>query len=313
MTSKALLIGINYFGTSSKLNGCINDVKNVRAYLGERFEVVHDVKLDNAATSKRAPKILGLVQTLRKKFEQKKADAAPKPKRKEIAVLILTDDLQGAHKPTKANILAAIEWLVKDTQPGDSRFLHYSGHGSQVRDANGDEPDGLDECICPCDYSQAGMIIDEELRARLIDPLPAGAQLSVIVDACRSGSALDLAYCYTGNRSIESKTLEYVEEQAVLSKSLTPSQNKYKETRANVVCWSGCMDSQTSADAYMNGAYAGALTKAFLEILRDPKQDMTYQVVMTRLTDLLAQRKFEQKPQLTSGKLIKIGDRFDVF
>lgn len=30
---KALLIGINYFGTKHQLNGCINDAKNMREYL----------------------------------------------------------------------------------------------------------------------------------------------------------------------------------------------------------------------------------------------------------------------------------------
>jgi hypothetical protein len=30
---KALLIGINYFGTKHQLNGCINDVMNLREYL----------------------------------------------------------------------------------------------------------------------------------------------------------------------------------------------------------------------------------------------------------------------------------------
>lgn len=30
---KALLIGINYFGTKHQLNGCINDVMNMREYL----------------------------------------------------------------------------------------------------------------------------------------------------------------------------------------------------------------------------------------------------------------------------------------
>lgn len=30
---KALLVGINYFGTSSALNGCINDVKNIQLFL----------------------------------------------------------------------------------------------------------------------------------------------------------------------------------------------------------------------------------------------------------------------------------------
>src|SRR4051794_8681457 len=34
---KALLIGINYFGQRGQLRGCINDVRNMSAYLSERF------------------------------------------------------------------------------------------------------------------------------------------------------------------------------------------------------------------------------------------------------------------------------------
>ena len=36
-------------------------------------------------------------------------------------------------QPTRANILSGIRWLTKDAQPGDSLFLHYSGHGGQVK------------------------------------------------------------------------------------------------------------------------------------------------------------------------------------
>lgn len=34
---KALLIGINYFGQRGTLKGCINDVKNMSAYLNQHF------------------------------------------------------------------------------------------------------------------------------------------------------------------------------------------------------------------------------------------------------------------------------------
>jgi metacaspase-1 len=34
---KALLIGINYFGQRGQLRGCINDVRNMSAYLVENF------------------------------------------------------------------------------------------------------------------------------------------------------------------------------------------------------------------------------------------------------------------------------------
>jgi hypothetical protein len=34
---RALLIGINYFGSPNQLNGCINDVHNIKGFLIQRF------------------------------------------------------------------------------------------------------------------------------------------------------------------------------------------------------------------------------------------------------------------------------------
>ncbi len=43
-------------------------------------------------------------------------------------MVILTDDQQNPmSQPTKQNILRAMHWLVKDAQPDDSLFFHYSG------------------------------------------------------------------------------------------------------------------------------------------------------------------------------------------
>lgn len=43
-------------------------------------------------------------------------------------MVLLTDDQQNPmSQPTKANILRAMHWLVKDAQPNDSLFFHYSG------------------------------------------------------------------------------------------------------------------------------------------------------------------------------------------
>lgn len=47
-------------------------------------------------------------------------------KREEM--VILTDDQQNpASQPTKQNILRAMQWLVRDAEPNDSLFFHYSG------------------------------------------------------------------------------------------------------------------------------------------------------------------------------------------
>src|SRR5690348_3419601 len=42
-------------------------------------------------------------------------------------------------------------WLIAGTQPVDRVFFYYAGHGSQIADDNGDEPDGKDETLAPYD------------------------------------------------------------------------------------------------------------------------------------------------------------------
>lgn len=43
-------------------------------------------------------------------------------------MVLLTDDQQNPmSQPTKANIIRAMHWLVKDARPNDSLFFHYSG------------------------------------------------------------------------------------------------------------------------------------------------------------------------------------------
>lgn len=111
---------------------------------------------------------------------------------------ILLDD--GAHNvPSKANMLAAFSWLVTGAGPGDSLFFHYSGHGASVKDDNGDEKDGMDEALCPSDYSTAGFITDDRLFEQLILPLKEGVTLACILDCCHSGTILDLPYMFVAD------------------------------------------------------------------------------------------------------------------
>ncbi len=54
----------------------------------------------------------------------------------EKSMVILTDARQGPFYPSGKNILAAMDWLVSES--GTQCFLHYSGHGGQVEDPDGD-------------------------------------------------------------------------------------------------------------------------------------------------------------------------------
>lgn len=102
--------------------------------------------------------------------------------------------------PTKQNMRMALYWLVQGCQPGDSLLFHYSGHGSRQRNFSGDEVDGYDETLCPLDFETQGMIVDDEINATIVRPLPHGVKLHAIIDACHSGTVLDLPFLCRMNR-----------------------------------------------------------------------------------------------------------------
>lgn len=52
-------------------------------------------------------------------------------------VMIMTDESKNVGTPaypTRDNIISAMKWLVSGAEPGDSLFIHYSGHGGFKKD-----------------------------------------------------------------------------------------------------------------------------------------------------------------------------------
>ena len=86
-------------------------------------------------------------------------------------------------KATRANALAALRSAAKTLRAGDLLFLTYSGHGGQVPDIDGDEPDKRDETWCLYD----GQILDDELYLEF-SRFAAGVRLLVLSDSCHSGT-----------------------------------------------------------------------------------------------------------------------------
>lgn len=64
----------------------------------------------------------------------------------------------------------------------DRFFFHFSGHGGQKADEDGDEEDGNDETIYPVDHEEAGVITDDVMHDLMVRPLPAGCRLTAIMD-----------------------------------------------------------------------------------------------------------------------------------
>ncbi|KEH36446.1 metacaspase-1 isoform X3 [Medicago truncatula] len=117
------------------------------------------------------------------------------------SICMLTDDSEEKNTiPSKSNMRMAMRWLVEGCKPGDSLVFYFCGHASRVKDRNVDEVDGYDEAICPVDYEQEGMILDDEINATIVRPLPHGAKLHALVDASFSGTILDIPFVCKMNR-----------------------------------------------------------------------------------------------------------------
>jgi hypothetical protein len=112
---------------------------------------------------------------------------------KESEMLILMDDGRH-HPPTKKNIEDAFRRITEYSNAGDCVFVHYSGHGSRVRDTSGDEDDGYDETLIPVDFRSAGQIVDDDILDMLVKPMKKGVTVTVLMDCCHSGTVLDLPY-----------------------------------------------------------------------------------------------------------------------
>ena len=185
----ALLIGINYTGTDCHLKGCVNDI----------YDIYGMCKKNNYNFFK----------------------------------ILCDDNLPIDHdnniilKPTKQNIITAIKSFINNSYSGDTLYIHYSGHGSQVKSLINDEDDGLNEVIIPLDYKTNGVISDNELRNLIVVPLlNKKIKVRIVFDCCHSGTALDLKYnlmlrntMFSGiNTNNVSRTLDTINNKSLISR-----------------------------------------------------------------------------------------------
>jgi metacaspase-1 len=52
----------------------------------------------------------------------------------------------------------------------------------------------MNETICPTDFQSAGQIVDDDLNTRLVRRVPSGCILHALLDACHSGTGMDLPF-----------------------------------------------------------------------------------------------------------------------
>lgn len=227
--------------------------------------------------------------------------------------IILTDDTP--MKPTKANIVNAMNTFVQSLRSGDEGWFHYSGHGVLVRDSNRDEESGYDSCIAPLDYARSGVISDDFIRSNLVSRVPLGVKLYVVLDACHSGTGCDLRYKWDDSSFVTDKTKAsritlspYVVSDWTLRQTVYEFK-KYSKTTGEVYCISGCQDNQQSGDTFVESQqeYGGVLTSTMLSLLKS--NDLKTYKWKNLLKDVCCSEKvngYNQKTALTSGNLLNM-------
>lgn len=192
-------------------------------------------------------------------------------------------------KATRAAVLAQMRAAARALKSGDLFFMSYSGHGGQVGDASGDEPDKKDETWCLYD----GQLIDDELYFEL-SRFAAGVRILVLSDSCHSGSvtrevrppppppgqrvklmpdAVALRVynkhqpfydkLQTDLRKAAGKVIVDPDHALALVGSAATAAAVVGAFKPAVVLISGCQDNQTSMDGEHNGAFTEKLLKVW--------------------------------------------------
>ncbi|XP_062177663.1 metacaspase-1-like isoform X2 [Alnus glutinosa] len=192
-------------------------------------------------------------------------------------IRVLTEEEDPAFIPTKKNIQDSLKWLVEGSEPGDRLVFYFSGHGLRQPDFNNDERDGFDETICPVDFMQEGMILDNDINSTIVRPLKKNVTLHAIVDACHSGTILDLECIYNA------RTKNWED-------NSPPSKAKKCTDGGIAIGLSACGDDQMAADtsAFTGDEMAGAMTYALIQTVQRNSK-LTYGSLLEIIHETLEQ------------------------
>ena len=201
-------------------------------------------------------------------------------------ITIMYDNAAPNLLPNRNNILRELATIIENSANSSEIWVHYSGHGTFVRDTNGDETDGKDEAIVPSDVNTNGTISDDQLLTIFSQ---SKCLTYLMFDCCHSGSICDLQWRFEYVPS-RGNFLRYNESKRVIS-------------NPNIIMISGCRDNQTSADAYNieTKMAMGAMTNALIDSIRANNYNATMLKIYADMCGWLKNKGHTQFPCLSSS------------
>jgi metacaspase-1 len=202
----------------------------------------------------------------------------------------------------KKAMCTAIDNALRRAEPGDSIIITYSGHGSFIPDAEGDEPDGIDEILCPWDIDKGSSLSDDELNA-LFSRVAEGVRLVMIADSCHSGTVSRVAPrppC--GTREPKARFMPPGKFLMADAHAAPRARRMRRPARARTMegalLLAGCQDAEYSYDAWFGERANGAFTHAALKTLAKLPPAATYADWYKAIRAELPSKDYPQTPNL---------------
>jgi hypothetical protein len=228
-------------------------------------------------------------------------------------------------KATKARMVRAIRTLIDSGRSGDSLVITYSGHGTYVPDQSGDEPDGLDEALCPHDIAKQKVLTDDEI-ATLFAARRTGVRILLISDSCHSGTVTRAApttpeaegstrarFLPMGNW-LKADRLPRNARGAVATRvAVSPSASAFLQGLSfggGDLLMAGCQEGPNnfSYDARIAGRFNGAFTYYALKALKELEargKAVTYSAWHKAIRSFLPSASYPQSPQIFGSRVAR--------
>lgn len=203
-------------------------------------------------------------------------------------ITMLNDDVEDEkYLPTRSNILREL-YKLKKCSENDEVWIYYSGHGSYVRDINGDEEGSYDSVIMPIDYKKLGYILDDQLSRILKDYK---SKTVLLFDSCHSGTICDMPWKFQYNTN-NNFDIDKISDIAF--------------ENPNIVVISSSLDTQKSIEIlYKNyDITLGVFTSILLMMLRDNNYNAPISKIYNDVCEYMKKNSFEQLPLMTSSSRV---------
>ncbi len=207
-------------------------------------------------------------------------------------------------KATRKAILNELQQhLIANANKQSIIVFQYSGHGSRLKDINGDETDGFDETIVPYDSSHVDPnpnqdITDDELNLLMQTLSAKSPNVTFIFDSCHSGSAIRGAGL---SRTVKADTRAPPKREhatALQTNTVTEGKNDLRPENARYALISGAAAHELSYELDVDGKSYGAMTWFLTDEIRKAKANATYRDIMEKVSNRVNEKYRSQHPQL---------------